>query len=280
MFALGGAALAGAAAGYMHHENNTLVIEGYHMRLGLPKPITVVALADLHGKRFGKYGRDLREKVLALSPDLILFPGDTVSASCGGLSYAARLIGELSQAAPVVIVPGNHERRSGRCGEIAERYKAAGAYVLINEQLDLDICGSPVHILGLAEDIAASRLDYIRQMAGEFDYPDNDSLLLSLSREEGVRIVLTHFPELFAAIGQRSYRRFDFDIMFAGHAHGGQIRLKNGTGLYAPGQGVLPKYSGGMYGERPALVVSRGLGNDSIVPRINNRPEITCVTLV
>ena len=44
-------------------------------------------------------------------------------------------------------------------------------------------------------------------------------------------------------------------------------------------RGLFPRYTAGMHGWNPALVVSRGLGNDSPVPRVNNRPELVLVTL-
>ena len=271
----GGAALAGAAA-YCAWENHALTVGRYQVRIGLPEPLTIVSLADLHGKTFG--GR-LLSRTAALSPDLIVLPGDTVSADCRHVSAVSSLLRQLGTIAPVVMIPGNHEQRSGRLEELSARFERAGAHVLRNEQIDLTLRGMPVHLLGLAERLAVSRLDYLRAAAGRLEYPDHDAALLSLAREEGLRIVLSHFPELFAGIGERSYRRFSFDLMFSGHAHGGQVRLPGVGGLYAPGQGFLPRYDAGVYGEGPRLIVSRGLGNDSLVPRIANRPEIVCVTV-
>ncbi|TKI89640.1 phosphoesterase, partial [Bacillus cereus] len=51
-------------------------------------------------------------------------------------------------------------------------------------------------------------------------------------------------------------------------------------GLVAPNQGVLPKYTAGLYVEQnTSIVVSRGLGNSIIPQRILNRPEIVVVQL-
>ena len=68
----------------------------------------------------------------------------------------------------------------------------------------------------------------------------------------------------------------DIDLILAGHAHGGQIRLF-GHGLYAYGQGLFPKYTKGIYDGK--LIVSAGLANTSRFPRINNPPEIVFLTL-
>ena len=63
-------------------------------------------------------------------------------------------------------------------------------------------------------------------------------------------------------------------------AHGGQIRLPLVGGLFAPGQGVLPKYTAGIYqlGETQ-MVVSRGIGGSLFPQRVWNRPEVVAVTL-
>ena len=66
------------------------------------------------------------------------------------------------------------------------------------------------------------------------------------------------------------------DLTLSGHAHGGQIRLL-GQGLFAPGQGVLPRYTSGVYEGR--LIVSRGLANTTFVPRLFNPTEMVYIHL-
>ena len=66
----------------------------------------------------------------------------------------------------------------------------------------------------------------------------------------------------------------ELSLVLSGHAHGGQIRLF-GRGLYAPGQGILPKLTEGVHFGR--LIVSRGLSNNSVVPRVFNPPEIVYI---
>lgn len=89
----------------------------------------------------------------------------------------------------------------------------------------------------------------------------------------GYKVLLCHHPEYYDPY----LKARDIDLIFSGHAHGGQMRLF-GHGLYAPGQGWVPKYTRGVYDGR--LVVSAGLANTaSPVPRIFNPTEIVYLEL-
>jgi predicted MPP superfamily phosphohydrolase len=89
---------------------------------------------------------------------------------------------------------------------------------------------------------------------------------------EKFSILLCHHPEYYP----KYLKDKNIDLILSGHAHGGQIRLF-GRGLFAPGQGILPKYDGGAFDNR--LVVGRGLANTAFVPRFFNRREIVCVDI-
>ncbi|MFV0496809.1 MAG: metallophosphoesterase [Candidatus Fimivivens sp.] len=276
----GAASLCAAGAIYSYYQNNTLQVTHHTLSIGLPKPIKLICLSDLHGKQFGEKNIKLIMQIRALAPDLIVFPGDTVSADRHNLVPTIKTLKILNRMAPCFLIPGNHEHRSGRWPAIADRFRSVGITVLENTQFDGYFNGSPVHILGLDEGLAVSRFDYIKAACKMLKYADNRKPLRALSQQDGLRIVLSHFPEHYALIGTLSYCRFPFDLMLCGHAHGGQVRLGKKLALYAPGQGLFPRFCQGLHGRNPALLVSRGLGNDSPFPRINNRPEIASVTIV
>ena len=96
-----------------------------------------------------------------------------------------------------------------------------------------------------------------------------------LQREtEGYRILLVHRPEHFNIYAGKA------ELVFCGHAHGGQVILPLLGGLIAPGQGLFPKYYQGVYHKKGTdMVVSRGTGYTVLPLRINNPPEIVAVTL-
>ena len=88
-------------------------------------------------------------------------------------------------------------------------------------------------------------------------------------------VLLSHRPELF-----ETYVNGDVDLVFSGHAHGGQVRLPLVGGLVAPHQGLFPKYDAGAFSEgNTTMLVSRGVGNSIAPIRFNNRPEMILVVL-
>jgi len=97
--------------------------------------------------------------------------------------------------------------------------------------------------------------------------------LEEFSKESGFKILLCHHPEYYP----RYIRQTPIQLTLSGHAHGGQIRVA-GRGLYAPGQGILPKYTSGLYENR--LIVSRGLSNTAgVIPRLGNSRQLVLIHL-
>jgi predicted MPP superfamily phosphohydrolase len=87
------------------------------------------------------------------------------------------------------------------------------------------------------------------------------------------RILLSHSPDQLPWA-----RAHGFDLMLAGHNHGGQIRLPYLGALIVPSRYGW-RYAGGLYHEPPTLLhVSRGLSGDHCL-RLNCRPEIALLKL-
>ena len=93
--------------------------------------------------------------------------------------------------------------------------------------------------------------------------------------EEDFVLMLSHRPEYLEL-----YDQYEIDVCLSGHAHGGQFRIPFVGGVYAPGQGFLPKYTVGVYEtEDIALYVGTGIGNSVIPVRVFNPPEILTIIL-
>lgn len=253
-----------AAAGwFLWWQNNHLVSTRYQLRIGLDRQLRIVHLSDLHGKQFGTENVALIARVEACKPDLIVFTGDLIDNACSDRAACVAFLGELTRLAPVLYVPGNHEYNAGLVEELRTQLLAAGVRALSNEIVTLELNGRKLHALGMEETAAGSA----------------PQLLTELQARQGIKLVLSHYPETFALGGAASYQNYAFDVQFSGHAHGGQFILPGMGPVFAPGQGLRPRYARGVHGNRPCLVVSRGLGNSAFPFRLFNLPEVVLAVL-
>ena len=68
--------------------------------------------------------------------------------------------------------------------------------------------------------------------------------------------------------------------MFAGHVHGGIVRLPLLGGVISPQLELFPKYDAGVFEKDDTMmVVTRGLGTHFPPVRIGNRPELLVITI-
>ena len=270
-----------AVCNYTKKQNQWFTVTNYTLEKGLNKPFKVLCLSDLHDAQFGTDNCVLLATVKSIRPDVVVLTGDTVSTGADNLSSTCEMLKKLCEISPVFAILGNHENRRSQSTKITQAFEEAGVIVLKNELWQGEINKQTISILGLWEQQGLSKSDYAKSFAGTLKYENHLTEVKALSKSDGIRILLSHFPENFSMIGELSYCQRPFEVMFSGHAHGGQWRLPYVGGLYSPGQGIFPRFDGGFYKRaNNALVVSRGLGNDVPVPRINNRPEIVVLTVV
>lgn len=268
----------GILLAFLFVQNNHLQISRYTVTADVSSEFKIVHLSDLHSKEFGKNNRKLYQSVLDCKPDFIVFTGDLIDDSSVDIDNMAAFLRELNVAVPVIYIPGNHEHRGGRFNEIITTLKNTGIIVLINELVEIPIKDNRITILGLDEN-QGSFQNYYQRKKGKYVYRDYTDLFASLEQHENFRLLLSHYPENFAAIGDASYQKYDFDLMLSGHAHGGQFRLPFIGPVYAPGQGFFPNYTERIHGTHPQLIISRGLGNSGFPFRLFNFPEIVEITV-
>ncbi len=231
----------------------------------------IVQISDLHNKQFGKGQEALLEKIRACAPDIIVVTGDLIDSRRTNRKTAMELIDGAVRIAPVYFVSGNHEARIEDYGEFSKELKQSGVILLDNDSVNIEKDGAQIQLIGLADptfttgDAENATIKQEEAMHDTLETADISSCT----------VLLSHRPELIT-----TYAKYGIDLVFSGHAHGGQIRLPFFKGLYAPGQGILPTYTGGLYRvAATTMVVSRGLGNSVFPLRIFNRPEIVVLTL-
>ena len=219
----------------------------------------IVHLSDYHSNN----KIDVAEAVVNLNPDLIVFTGDLIDRRRYDIDSAMLLIDELKHICSIYYISGNHEAWSGHYDEVKEELIKRNVFVLEDNSYtydDLNIVGLKDFGFGL-KDGTNTEITDIKSRVMKNNVVKNH-----------LNILLVHRPELL-----KEYSKYDYNIIFSGHAHGGQFRFFN-RGLYSPNQGILPKYTSGRHEMNGStLFISRGLGNSRFPIRIFNNFEIIVV---
>ena len=259
---------------FLYLQNNIIDVTKYNIKSTECGKLRIVQLSDLHSKPFTKVLKKTKE----LNPDIICITGDYINDKCKNKEKMLDYGKELVKIAKVYYITGNHERRLDNFDELMQELSDTGFIVLLNRMSVYNDKGFDVNILGLDENQADFK-DYKARRNGTFVYKDMSPYFNELQKSGGFKIVLSHFPENFEKIKEMNYSQYNFDIQLSGHAHGGQFCLPFIGPVFSPGQGLFPKYAKGSFGERPKLIVSRGLGNAEFPFRLFNHPEINVIDI-
>lgn len=226
----------------------------------------IVQVSDLHNATFGKNQKRLIQKVKDAQPDAIFITGDLIDSNRYDLDAALVLVDALVEMSDVYFVTGNHEVAVNKIDEIKEALVERGVIFLENETVQWELEGESLQIAGINDPLMDQ---YYRDEQYTRDAIETAALTDSFT------LLLAHRPEQLAV-----YAENGIDVVFSGHAHGGQVRIPGIGGIFAPGQGWFPRMTEGVFEkEDTQLVLSRGLGNSGFPLRIFNLPEVVSVTL-
>jgi len=258
------APLGGAGFGIVLAKYGLSVVEAEIAIPGLPRDLDglrIVQLSDIHyGPFFGRaeleraidMANETRAHIAVVTGDLITRAGDDLEGCIG-------LLRRLRAEAGVYGCHGNHEKYASAV-EAADRLGARAGITFLRRQAALLRFG-------------AARLN----LAG-VDYYGNGTrmapFLRGLASPDAVNLLLQHNPAHFPAAAAAG-----FDLMLAGHTHGGQVNLpvlsENINVARAFTEYVRGRYELG----RSRLYVSCGLGTVAIPVRLGAPPEVTLVRL-
>ena len=233
------------------------------------KKLRFALVSDLHGEDPQDVIQILKEE----RPDHILCPGDIFERLDGSREAinenGFRLFEVIGTLAPTFFSVGNHENggvRSWNPGwknrslekyyrpEDVERIKRAGVRFLDDGYVIEDGIAFGGFTSGLINEGNIPHTKWLEEFDG-LDIP---------------RVLLCHHPEYYKKYLSESKA----DLIVSGHAHGGQWRVF-GRGVFAPGQGIFPKYTAGVHDGR--FVISRGLKSGGKIPRIFNPREVVFI---
>jgi predicted MPP superfamily phosphohydrolase len=239
------------------------------LRLAAPgwagPPLTIAVAADFHvGAPHAGLPmlRQVVKEINAAHPDIILLPGDfVIHGVLGGQPVAPETIaGELARLkAPlgVFAVLGNHDWWLD--GErVRKALETAGIRVIDNRALPLPGADDKLWLAGIGDDMTG-HADPARAFAG---VPADAKLL-----------VIMHDPANAPALPPQTL------VAFAGHTHGGQVRLPFVGALITPGRAPRQQAWGWIPDTPAATWVTAGIGTSILPIRFNCPPETVVLRL-
>lgn len=284
------AALAAGAAGLLlrsEYEKKHFVTDQYEIespKLPDGAAFRCVFLSDLHDNVYGTDNEPLVAAIRAFKPDAVLIGGDMmVCKGKGDLTVTVSLLEKLTSFVPVYYANGNHEERMNRerdvYGDLYERFrmelKRLGVHYLSDRSEEINPW---IRVTG-----CNLREKYYKHhfTVPELPMEELSERVGTVAEEQGrtgaekYEILLFHSPLFF-----ETCRKWGADLTLCGHFHGGTIRIPGLGGVMTPQyQFFLPWCAGRFDADEKTMIVSRGLGTHSINVRLNDRPELVCVTV-
>lgn len=187
-----------------------------------------VQISDYHNSPFINL-KLLNKKLKKINPQIIFLTGDIISRDTKNFQRAEKFIKALKirEDIKILFVKGNHEYDNRKYGEFLKILKKHKIILLDKNPLEY----KNVKIYGE-------------------DFENFQNLKL----EKGKNILLTHAPE--KALDGRN-----FNLILAGHTHGGQVRFPILGQVIGNNFKLFPKYSMGLYKiNKSLLYVDGGLG--------------------
>jgi uncharacterized protein len=240
-------------------------IPGLHPDL---EGLRLLQLTDIHLSPFLS-ARELERVICAANetrPHLALVTGDLISARGDPLDDCLRLVARLKTDAGILGCMGNHEHYAGAEKYATEEGGRLGIRFLRRQNVALGFGGASVNLAGV---------DYERMSVTHTGYLRGAERMIVPG---SLNVLLSHNPDVFPIAAAQGY-----DLMVAGHTHGGQVNIEILSREINPAQFFTPyvygryEWAGG--GRRASAYVSRGIGTIGIPARVGAPPEIAVLRL-
>ena len=190
----------------------------------------------------------------ARDADLVAITGDLLARRRGEPALE-RAVARLARRSPVFAVLGNHDVGESRdpFSRPADTNVAteAGAVLLADSSATIELRGVRVQVAGAA----------VRGRGGLEELADLDAAF---------RVLLCHYPQIVDSLPAGA-----FQLVLAGHTHGGQICVPYPGGKLRLEHLGAPYWEGVYRRSAATLHVSRGLGTSFVPFRFLARPQAT-----
>jgi predicted MPP superfamily phosphohydrolase len=223
--------------------------------------LSIAHFSDLHitGRIGIDYFHEVVDRIESLRADLIAVTGDVID-EIEHIDWLGETLGRLTAPLGAYFVLGNHDQFSGQAMVVRQALCEAGLTDLGGRWQSVDSAGGELILAG-------NERPWFPLTAQMSQLPPKQE------KPSQLRVLLAHSPDQFGWA-----RRRDFDLVLAGHTHGGQICVPVIGPIHCPSlHGV--KYASGLFFEPPTLMhVSRGVSSELPI-RLNCRPEVTKLVL-
>jgi len=192
-----------------------------------------------------------------LKPDLVVMTGDYLLWDPAAQGDVVQALEGLRAPYGVFGCLGNHESITDTEESITRLFAAQGIHILRQERATIRLGGDALNLIGVDDSL-----------------PD-DKAVEYLVVPGTVNILLNHNPNDFDQAAE-----LGFDLMLAGHTHGGQLSLESLHRGLSLARLETPYVSGWFEKSGGQLYVNRGIGTTILPIRLGARPEITLFELV
>lgn len=270
----------------------------------------ILQVTDLHEKQFGENQEKLIEKINSIDYDVIVFTGDMlISGTSDNYGPIYALLEGIDNKEHALFVPGNSdpktyvydEHMNLKKHEFIEGMEKRGVKLLESihtvetESTDIHFVDFELSIMDPQKQAARPTDAKIAKYVQHRNQLRNEMSKLDAANDSDVVIALNHYPIVDARIDQiinnpaNLFRKYD--LIMAGHYHGGQIRLPFIGALFVPEpyyerSGLFPpqdRVKGLWEYKQTKQYVSAGLGSSQTVSflkfRLFNPPELNVLTL-
>lgn len=237
-------------------EPNSIAVTKYEVKCPELSGVKIVFFSDLHVRR-GDYSK--LDKLVKLTnkqqPDIVLIGGDYASGNSKNMMNIDTVAQKLSLInAPIYSVLGDSDwTYDGK--KVAVALQQNGIKVLENSAKRTVAKRRYLDIVGLA-DLNKRTIKISKAVRGT----------------SKPRILLTHNPDVYYNVMD------EFDLILAGHTHGGQFLIPFTPPLFLSSKYKFDK--GYFKPNTNPMIITRGIGMTGLPVRLNCKPEIMVINFV
>lgn len=235
--------------------------------------LRIVLISDIHADRYTDRRRVLKfvRKINATNPDLVLIGGDFISSGPAYIDSVAEYLGKINSKYGIYSCVGDHDNwayrndnaRSRR--EITEALAKQNIFMFDDTKRTLLIDTAKIGITFATETYSKRITETLL-----------DSLIDHTTENNDLTIMLVHQPREIAI---REAVKKKYDLILAGHTHGGQITFLFPFINLTPTQVETNRIKGDFYFGKTMMVITPGLGMSIAPIRYNSTPEVTVIDI-